>query len=158
MNSFSTVVIEELTAFCKGYLNECLHENKGYNIIHLIDQKECKFDRFLSLSFELGPLMDLDKSKEESASSILYAIKCSDFRNYDKDEINITGNNFTITFDKSAAVLSSYKHSGMDLIIEGPTPNFWRAPIDNDNGGGASSFASGWRRVGLFHFFGWSQN
>jgi beta-galactosidase len=48
--------------------------------------------------------------------------------------IEIKGKNFTISFDKSTGVLTSYVFENTELIQSGPVPNFWRAPTDNDFG------------------------
>jgi beta-galactosidase len=53
----------------------------------------------------------------------------------EKDKlIEIKGKRFTITFDKSSGELSSLVFENTELIQSGPTPNFWRAPTDNDFG------------------------
>ncbi len=48
----------------------------------------------------------------------------------------ISGNNFTIEFNRHNGFLSKYAVNGNDMIQEGTemTPNFWRAPTDNDMG------------------------
>jgi beta-galactosidase len=48
--------------------------------------------------------------------------------------IEIEGKNFTITFNKRTGTLSSLVFENTELIQSGPTPNFWRAPTDNDFG------------------------
>ncbi len=45
--------------------------------------------------------------------------------------------------------LQSWKKDGVELLAEGPQPNLWRAPTDNDLGGGAASFASRWIDFGM---------
>ena len=46
----------------------------------------------------------------------------------------IHGTNFVITFDKTKGVLSDWSFKGTKLMASPLTPNFWRAPTDNDNG------------------------
>ncbi len=46
----------------------------------------------------------------------------------------IKGQNFTLTFDKEKGTISSFLFNGNELIKQGPLPNFWRAPNDNDFG------------------------
>ncbi|WP_348798845.1 glycoside hydrolase family 2 TIM barrel-domain containing protein [Flavobacterium adhaerens] len=48
----------------------------------------------------------------------------------------INGENFTIEFNKKSGYLSNYLVDGAEFIQEGQalTPNFWRAPTDNDFG------------------------
>jgi len=48
--------------------------------------------------------------------------------------IEIKGKNFTISFDQSTGMLTSYVFENTELIQSGPVPNFWRAPTDNDFG------------------------
>jgi len=64
-------------------------------------------------------------------------------------EISIAGDGFGITFNKTTGTMASFTAGGAELLAEGPRPNFWRAPTDNDRGGGPSSFASLWRDAGL---------
>jgi len=65
------------------------------------------------------------------------------------DVIRITGDHFTAVFNKSNHELESYCFDGVELLDRGPQPNFWRAPVDNDEGGGTRSFAHRWREAGL---------
>jgi len=50
--------------------------------------------------------------------------------------LQVNGDNFAIEFNKWSGYLTKYKVNGMDLMKEGSelTPNFWRAPTDNDMG------------------------
>ncbi len=47
----------------------------------------------------------------------------------------ITGENFSLTFDKVRATIASWKFHNDELIVSGPRLNFWRATTDNDRGG-----------------------
>jgi beta-galactosidase len=67
----------------------------------------------------------------------------------DDKSISINGPDFKINFNKESGTISSYLFREMNLIEKGPLLNVWRAPTDNDNGGGESSFGSLWRRAGL---------
>jgi len=64
-------------------------------------------------------------------------------------KINIIGKDFTIVFDKRAGTFSSYKIDDKELIVQGPLPNFWRAPTDNDAGGDERSFRQQWLNSGI---------
>lgn len=48
----------------------------------------------------------------------------------------VEGNGFTVEFDKENGWMTKYSVDGLDMIKEGEalTPNFWRAPTDNDFG------------------------
>ncbi|MFA5727607.1 MAG: glycoside hydrolase family 2 TIM barrel-domain containing protein, partial [Saccharofermentanaceae bacterium] len=50
------------------------------------------------------------------------------------NQIEITGKDFNLTFDKTTGTISSYVFQGTALILRGPLPNFRRAPTDNDIG------------------------
>ena len=65
------------------------------------------------------------------------------------DVILIQGDQFRAVFSKSDHQLKSYVFDNVELIDEGPRPSFWRAPVDNDEGGGRRSFAHRWREAGL---------
>lgn len=54
-----------------------------------------------------------------------------------------------IEIDKNTGQITSITVRGEELLVEGPKPNLWRAPIDNDEGGGERSFASRWLAYGL---------
>ena len=57
-------------------------------------------------------------------------VNCEDSGN----EIEITGADFELIFDKVYGVIKSWCHESLGLINAGPKLNFWRAPIDNDVG------------------------
>ncbi len=63
-------------------------------------------------------------------------------------EITIQGEGFSLTFNKEAGVLSSFQAGETELLKEGPIPNFWRAPIDNDFGNGLHKRSRVWRKAG----------
>jgi len=68
----------------------------------------------------------------------------------DKEEaIELTGKDFKVVFNKKAGSLDSYRYHEKELLHQGPVPNFWRAPTDNDAGGDERSFESQWIRAGL---------
>ncbi|WMI65339.1 glycoside hydrolase family 2 TIM barrel-domain containing protein [Aestuariibaculum sp. YM273] len=53
-----------------------------------------------------------------------------------KESLELSGEDFEVLFDKSAGKMVSYKFANEELIKDqnGPKPNFWRAPTDNDFG------------------------
>lgn len=63
----------------------------------------------------------------------------------------ISGNNFTIEFNRQNGFLSKYAVNGADMIQEGTemTPNFWRAPTDNDMGANLQNKFRAWENPGL---------
>ncbi len=65
------------------------------------------------------------------------------------DEIIMSGDKFKTIFDKTKGIFSSYKYDNKELFNNSPQPNFWRAPADNDRGGGENSYAYRWEKEGL---------
>lgn len=64
------------------------------------------------------------------------------------NSVTINGTGFSVTFDKKAGLLSSYKKNDIEFIKSGPVPNFWRAPIDNDFGNNLHKRSRVWRKAG----------
>ena len=52
---------------------------------------------------------------------------------YIGDKIKILGRNFTVVFCKLSGTLESYEFDRYSYFNSHLSPNFWRAPIDNDN-------------------------
>ena len=48
-------------------------------------------------------------------------------------------------FDKILGKISSWEYQGLSLIKQGPLLNFWRAPLDNDDG----AYTKEWEKAGL---------
>ena len=61
--------------------------------------------------------------------------------------INVTGGNFEVRFNRQTGFLTGYVVDGTALIAEGGalTPNFWRAPTDNDFGADLQRKYEAWR-------------
>ena len=64
------------------------------------------------------------------------------------NSITVTGENFSVAFDKNAGAMSSYKKGETEFLESGPVPNFWRAPIDNDFGNNLHKRSRVWREAG----------
>jgi beta-galactosidase len=52
------------------------------------------------------------------------------------DTILVSGDRFRVRFDRTNGTLASYVYRERELIRQGPVPNFWRPPVDNDFGAG----------------------
>ncbi|GAB2800047.1 glycoside hydrolase family 2 TIM barrel-domain containing protein [Rhabdobacter roseus] len=63
--------------------------------------------------------------------------------------ITLVGQEFSVSFDKKNARMTSFKFKGQEMLESGLYANFWRVPTDNDEGGGKNSYASRWREAGL---------
>ena len=55
---------------------------------------------------------------------------------------------FRARFDRRTGRLASYRFRGHELLLEGPRPDFWRAPTDNDYGGDWPIKLGVWRDAG----------
>ncbi|MFR0356198.1 glycoside hydrolase family 2 TIM barrel-domain containing protein [Streptomyces sediminimaris] len=66
----------------------------------------------------------------------------------DDASVTVTGEGFSVTVDKGNGTITSYRAAGADLITDGPAPNFWRAPTDNDRGNGQHTRNQTWRDAG----------
>lgn len=64
------------------------------------------------------------------------------------NEVVVSGEGFSVTFDKNAGLISSYKMGDHEFLKSGPVPNFWRAPIDNDFGNNLHKRSRVWRKAG----------
>jgi beta-galactosidase len=65
-----------------------------------------------------------------------------------EERVTVIGESFEVDFDTTTGTIDSFKHSGKELIKEGPVPNFWRAPNDNDKGNCMPSRTATWRNAG----------
>lgn len=61
----------------------------------------------------------------------------------------VNGKDFVLTFGKLSGTIDSLKYKGRELIKNGPTPNFWRAPTDSDWGYFSPMELATWRYAGL---------
>ncbi len=61
------------------------------------------------------------------------------------NEINIDGMDFSVVIDNASGFLSSMRYKGVELIAEPLTPDFWRAPTDNDRGNGMPRRCGIWK-------------
>jgi len=56
-------------------------------------------------------------------------------------KLAVSGKGFSFEIDKTTGLMRNYVYNGEVLVEEGPKPNFWRAPINNDN----NNFDWSWR-------------
>ena len=65
--------------------------------------------------------------------------------------LNIMGEGFTLSFDKETGYLNNWVVDGDFVLTPGTalTPNFWRAPTDNDYGAGIQNRLKVWKNPGL---------
>ncbi len=60
----------------------------------------------------------------------------------------VKGEDFSVTIDTKSASITEYLSNGVQIIKNGPEPNFWRATIDNDKGNNMGTRCSEWRYAG----------
>ncbi len=65
-----------------------------------------------------------------------------------EDQVIFTGDKFNMSFDKDKGRITDYTYDGIQLITNGPEPNFWRAALDNDWGNSMPERCSEWRYAG----------
>jgi len=67
--------------------------------------------------------------------------------NDDRNYLIVSGADFTLEFSRAAGWLTRYAVAGREMIKDGEalTPNFWRAPTDNDFGAGLQKKYRVWR-------------
>ena len=65
-----------------------------------------------------------------------------------RGDIQVSGDDFTLRFDRGTGTLASMRLNGRELLLSGPAPNFWRAPTDNDYGSGFPVRSGVWRFAG----------
>lgn len=93
-----------------------------------------------------APALEL---KNATASNIV--IPAPILKENDRNYLIVSGENFTIEFDKHSGYLCRYDVDGMQMMEPGSelTPNFWRAPTDNDFGAGLQHKYAVWKNPGL---------
>ena len=90
--------------------------------------------------------LELKNQKASNLDIVVPVIKDND-HNY----LIVEGENFIIEFNKHNGYLSRYEADGMQLLNPGAqlTPNFWRAPTDNNYGAGLQHRYAVWKNPGL---------
>ena len=61
--------------------------------------------------------------------------------------LNINVGKVDILFDSKTGLITSITKDGKPVVVDGPQPNFWRPPTDNDRVDGHGELL--WRRIGL---------
>lgn len=85
----------------------------------------------LALTGYQAPSMELQNKQDMNI-----AVEAPKADGWNSNYLVITGNNFEINFSRYTGFISYYAVNGQEMIKEGGalTPNFWRAPTDNDFG------------------------
>lgn len=67
-----------------------------------------------------------------------------------KVNIGVKGEDFDCLFSMLNGGLVSYRYEGKEMIEKIPMPNFWRAPVDNDNGSMAPARYAQWKIASMY--------
>ncbi len=65
--------------------------------------------------------------------------------------LRLYNDNFSITFDSETGQITSWRHHGRELLQKGPSPDYWRAPTDNDFGSRMQENNIDWKKATLEH-------
>lgn len=89
-----------------------------------------------------APAMEL-KNRTQSNIAVVAPVVQDNDRNY----LIVSGATFRLEINKHSGYLTKYELNGQDMIKEGEalTPNFWRAPTDNDFGAGLQRRYAAWK-------------
>ncbi|MGB9764098.1 MAG: glycoside hydrolase family 2 TIM barrel-domain containing protein [Candidatus Saccharicenans sp.] len=100
-----------------------------------------------------GPRENLSPGSKVDASKIIAHPKLPKLKikenKSDQNKIIVSGQDFALTFDRAEGRLTSYKFQNVELLKDGPQPNFWRAPTDNDFGNRMPERLKVWREASL---------
>lgn len=96
----------------------------------------------LVLNAYKAPALDLKNVETANEPAVVPQVQENDW-NY----LIVNGEDFRMEFNKHSGYLSRYCVAGTELMNEGAalTPNFWRAPTDNDMGAGLQHRFAVWK-------------
>ena len=99
------------------------------------------------VAWEQLPLLNLNTSKRKYVP--LESEKHPIFKDVTETDqaVEILGNYFEIIFSKTTGTLESWTYEGNNMLLEGPMPNFWRAPTDNDFGNRMPERMAVWKQA-----------
>ena len=100
----------------------------------------------LTLNGYKAPAMDLKNVETTNVPTVVPQIIDNQYH-----YLIVKGNHFVAEFHKQNGYLSKYAVDGTEMLKEGAalTPNFWRAPTDNDMGAGLQNRYASWKNPGL---------
>ncbi|MGL4519829.1 MAG: glycoside hydrolase family 2 TIM barrel-domain containing protein [Phocaeicola sp.] len=107
---------------------------------HVVAKNQLAVSEYKAASMQLGNV------KAVNQPTIVPQILENDY-NY----LVVKGEEFQVEFNKHTGYLSKHDVNGLALIEEGAalTPNFWRAPTDNDFGAGLQNRFRAWKNPGI---------
>ncbi|MGD8867305.1 MAG: glycoside hydrolase family 2 TIM barrel-domain containing protein [Gemmatimonadales bacterium] len=123
----------DVTPGAEYYLNLSFRTDEATDLVP--EGHEVAFEQFR---------LPIDATAAEKSIASLPALNVQE----DDTSVTVSGVDFTLRLDKRDGVINSLAYRGTELILSGPRPNFWRAPTDNDFGGGWQKRLSVWREAG----------
>jgi beta-galactosidase len=69
---------------------------------------------------------------------------------YGKQNLGVRGEAFEALFSYRFAGLVSYRYGGQEMLKSIPKPNFWRAPVDNDEGSNMPGRYGQWKLASMY--------
>jgi len=120
-------------------------------------KKEVLGEYYLNLSFQLKETTNwadaghevaweqlvLQEIKLNKRVTLVSSVEIEESSN----EIVVKTNAATVTFDKTLGQLTSYKVGGEEFLVAPLSPNFWRAPTDNDLAWGMPKMSGVWKEA-----------
>jgi beta-galactosidase len=90
--------------------------------------------------------LELNNCIPANQELVMPVVKANDYQ-----YLIVQGNDFNLEFNKFSGFLCKYQVKGKALLASGTemTPNFWRAPTDNDMGAGLQRRYAVWKDPGL---------
>lgn len=100
----------------------------------------------LVLNAYKAPALELKNVETVNVETVVPQVQENDW-NY----LIVNGEDFRMEFNKHSGYLSRYRVAGLEMMNEGAalTPNFWRAPTDNDMGAGLQHKYAVWKNPEL---------
>jgi beta-galactosidase len=69
--------------------------------------------------------------------------------------VTVTGDDFELSVGMASGAIESFKYKGKELIESPLVPNFWRPPIDNDNGNAMPRRLGVWKKAAADRVIGY---
>ncbi|MBS2212649.1 DUF4981 domain-containing protein [Carboxylicivirga mesophila] len=135
-------------------------ETKSYDLgLQAIDKLPGKeyFVHFSVVTMNDQPLIPagFELATEQLALPVATPIATTSTPSYPKVSLKLTAEKASIMseqlqaeFDLKKGELTKYQFEGIDYLIDGPQPNFWKAPNDNDLGYNMPKKYEAWREAG----------
>lgn len=102
---------------------------------------------------EAGTVIAREQLRLTPARSAMASLSDKPVRSVERKAgfITVTGEKFSIAFNETDGFISRYDVDGREMLKDGAsiTPNFWRAPTDNDYGAGLAKSYRAWQYPGL---------